>query len=307
MKTKSGLLAKIKKYRFSYILLLPGLIYFIVFAYIPMMGIFIAFKDVSPFDGIAGMISSEWVGLKHFERFFNSALFGTILGNTIIISLLKIVWGFPAPIILALLFNEIRNKYFKKSIQTISYLPHFISMVIFAGIIQDLLSTNGGAINEIVKLFGGEPIYFLGDPKYFRSILVVSDIWKSIGWGSIIYLAAITGIDQEQYEAAEIDGASRFRQTLHITLPSITGTIVIMLILRVGTILSAGFDQVYMLYSPAVYEVGDIIDTYVYREGIELANYSYSTAVGLFKSIVGAIMVIATNSIAKKLGHQGVW
>lgn len=295
------------RYKFYYLLALPGLLFFLIFHYVPMAGIVVAFKDISPFEGISGIFTSEWVGLEHFKTFFSSFYFKTVLSNTVIISFLKILFGFPAPILLALLFNEVRSKYFKKTVQTISYLPHFISMVIMAGLVTNVLSTNGGVVNEIVKLFGGDPVFFLGDPKYFRAILVISDIWQGIGWGSIIYLAAITGIDLSLYEAAAMDGAGKIRQIMHVTIPGIAPTIIIMLILRVGSILNAGFEQVLLLYSPAVYKVGDIIDTFVYREGLVNTNYSYASAVGLFKSIIGSVMVIITNKFANKFGYDGIW
>ncbi len=297
----------LNKYKFYYLLILPGICYFLLFSYVPMSGIVIAFKDFYPYEGLKGIFSSDWVGLKHFKTFFTSYYFRNIIGNTLLISLYKLIFGFPAPIILALMFNEVKHMAFKKTVQTISYLPHFISMVIMAGLVTNILSTNGGLVNVILQSFGGESKMFLGDPKYFRSILVISDIWKGVGWGSIIYLAAITSIDPALYEAASIDGAGKLSQMLNITLPSIIPIIIIMFILRIGQILNAGFEQVFLLYSPSVYKVGDIIDTYVYREGLVNTNYSYATAVGLFKGVIGSFMVITTNKITKKLGHQGVW
>lgn len=288
-------------------LMLPGLLYYLIFHYIPMFGIIIAFKDVNPFEGVQGIFTAKWVGFKHFINFFNSYYFWNVLGNTLAISLQKLILGFPAPIILALLLNEINNVYFKRVVQTISYMPHFISMVVMAGLVTTVLSTNGGLVNEILKLMGREPIFFLGEPKYFRAILVFSHIWKEVGWGSIIYLAAITSIDQEQYEAAIIDGANKFQRMWYITIPGILHIVTIMLILEVGGLLNAGFEQVLLLYSPPVYKVADIIDTYVYREGLISLKYSYSTAVGLFKSVVALILIVSTNFLAKKFDQQGIW
>ena len=290
-----------------YLLLLPGLLYLIIFHYIPMFGIIISFKDYQPFMGVKGMFTSEWVGLKHFQKFFNSYYFWDILGNTLSISLLKFIFGFPAPIIFALLLNEVRNKKFMKTVQTISYLPHFLSWVVVSGLLVTLLSTDNGLINIIREAFGKESIMFLGDPRYFRQVLVVSDIWKGIGWGSIVYLAAISGVDQEMYEAEYIDGANRWRRIWHITLPSISHIVVIMLIFSVGGLLNAGFEQIFLLYSPSVYSVADIIDTFVYREGLQSNNYSYATAVGLFKSLVSMFLLLLTNFIANRLDQEGIW
>lgn len=290
-----------------YLLLLPGLLYLIIFHYIPMFGIIFSFKEYQPFMGVEGIFTSEWVGLKHFQKFFNSYYFWDILGNTLAISLLKFIFGFPAPIIFALLLNEVRNKKFMKTVQTISYLPHFLSWVVVSGLLVTLLSTDNGLINIIREAMGKESIMFLGDPKYFRQVLVISDIWKGIGWGSIVYLAAISGVDQEMYEAAYIDGANRWRRIWHITLPSISHIVVIMLIFSVGGLLNAGFEQIFLLYSPAVYSVEDIIDTFVYREGLQSNNYSYATAVGLFKSLVSMFLLLLTNFIAKRLDQEGIW
>ena len=295
------------KNRFYYFLALPGLLYFIIFHYGPMLGILMAFKDFKPFDGYMGIITGEWVGLTNFKRFFESYYFWNILRNTLVISGQKILFGFPAPIILALLLNEIRSLRFKKAIQTISYMPHFLSMIVVMGILRKLLAVDTGYVNYFIKMFGGEPIMFLGDEKYFRGVLVISEIWQTVGWGTIIYLAAITGINPQLYEAATMDGATHWQQAWHITIPSIMSVVVIMLILRVGHILDAGFGQIFLLYSPAVYSVADIIDTFVYREGLGKMNYEYATAVGLFKSVIALIMVLGTNIITKKLGQEGIW
>lgn len=304
---KRSFIDAVKKYKMYYLLLLPGLLYLIIFHYIPMFGIIFSFKEYQPFMGVEGIFTSEWVGLKHFQKFFNSYYFWDILGNTLAISLLKFIFGFPAPIIFALLLNEVRNKKFMKTVQTISYLPHFLSWVVVSGLLVTLLSTDNGLINIIREAMGKESIMFLGDPKYFRQVLVISDIWKGIGWGSIVYLAAISGVDQEMYEAAYIDGANRWRRIWHITLPSISHIVVIMLIFSVGGLLNAGFEQIFLLYSPAVYSVADIIDTFVYREGLQSNNYSYATAVGLFKSLVSMFLLLLTNFIAKRLDQEGIW
>lgn len=272
-----------------------------------MFGIIIGFKDYEPFMGVKGIFTSEWVGLKHFKKFFSSYYFKNILGNTLIISLSKFIFGFPAPIIFAILLNELKNEKFKKTIQTISYLPHFLSWVVVSGLLVALLSTDNGLLNVLRGFFGKESIMYLGDPKYFRKVLVLSDIWKGIGWGSIVYLAAISGVDQELYEAAYMDGASRWRRIWHITLPSISNIVVIMLIFSVGGLLNAGFEQIFLLYSPSVYNVADIIDTFVYREGLISNNYSYATAVGLFKSLVSMVLLLLTNFIAKQLDQEGIW
>jgi putative aldouronate transport system permease protein len=296
-----------RKYQFFYWLMVPGLLYFLIFHYIPMAGVAIAFKDVTPFDGLQGIIHGDWVGLTQFKRFFASYYFWNVLGNTVIISFYKLFFGFPAPILLALLLNEVTSKWFKRSVQTISYLPHFISMVVVAGLLTNLLSTNNGIANAIMISFGMEPVSFLSDPAYFRTILVLSDIWQSVGWGSILYLAAMTGIDPQLYEAAKMDGASRFRQVWHITLPGISFVISILLILNVGRFLEAGFEQIFLLYSPAVYQVADIVDTYVYREGLLQMQYSFAAAIGMFKNIVGMLLILITNYIVKKMDQPGLW
>ncbi|WP_240762354.1 ABC transporter permease [Paenibacillus thalictri] len=296
-----------KKHQFFYLLMVPGLVYFLIFHYIPMAGVAIAFKDVTPFDGLQGIIHGDWVGFAQFKRFFASYYFWNVLGNTVIISFYKLFFGFPAPILFALLLNEVTSKWFKRSVQTISYLPHFISMVVVAGLLTNLLSTNNGILNAIMLAIGKQPISFLSDPAYFRTILVLSDIWQSIGWGSILYLAAMTGIDPQLYEAAKMDGANRLRQVWHITLPGISFVISILLILNVGRFLEAGFEQIFLLYSPAVYQVADIVDTYVYREGLLQMQYSFAAAIGMFKNIVGMTLILISNYIVKKMDQPGLW
>lgn len=286
------------------LMFLPVVIYYIVFHYVPMYGIVLAFKDYSL---TLGIMKSPWVGFEVFSQLFKTASFTRAFRNTIIISLLRWVTGFPAPIILALMLNELKNLRYKKVIQTISYLPHFLSWVILAGLFTQLLSPSNGAVNYIIEKLGGKPIYFLADNKYFRGTLVVTGIWKEIGWGTVVYLATIAGIDQELYEAAECDGAKRWRKMWSITLPLMKPTIVILLIMNCGSILSAGFDQIFNLYNANVYETADIIDTYVYRRGIGNMEYNVSTAVGLFKNLIGFFMVTGTNFLAKRLGEEGIW
>ena len=301
------LVSRLWKYRFYYLLALPGILYFIIFHYLPMLGVVIAFKDVSPFGGVQGVIDAPWVGLKHFDRFFNSFFFWDILENTLAISGLKILFGFPAPILFALMLNEVMRTRFKRFIQTVSYLPHFISWVVVTGLITALLATDGGVLTEFLNDSTGQRWSFLNNPTQFRGVLVVSHIWKTIGWSSIIYLAAMTGIDQNLYEAAVIDGANRFQQALHITLPSIGFVIAILFIFEVGHILDAGFEQILLLYSPGVYSVADIIDTYVYREGLLGLRYSFAAAVGLFKSVISLVLVVGANMLARRLGQPGLW
>lgn len=297
----------IKPYIPLYLLMLPAIIILIIFNYIPMAGIIIAFKNVSPFASLQDMLTAPFVGLQNFQKFFQSYYFWNLLGNTLSISLKRLLVSFPAPIILALLLNELNNQRFKKFVQTVSYMPHFISMVILSGLLITMLTTNGGLVNKAIVALGGESIFFLGDPKYFQGVIVYSGLWKDVGWNTIIYLAAITGVDVAQHEAATIDGANRFHRAMFITLPSISSIIVIMLILSVGKIMDAGFEQILLLYSPSVYGVGDIIDTYVYREGVVNLQYSYTTAVGLFKSVVSLLLVGGTNWISNKMGQDGIW
>ncbi|MBO9606476.1 MAG: sugar ABC transporter permease [Paenibacillaceae bacterium] len=297
-----------RKYKFLYLLIAPGLLYFIVFYYVPMYGVVIAFQDFKPFGGLENMIvRPDWVGLKHFNTFFDSYYFGRLLQNTFLISGYKLLFGFPAPIVLALMLNEVKQGKFKKTVQTISYLPHFLSWVIIGGMVMALLSQTTGPINSIIVAMGGKPVGFLGETDYFRSILVASDVWASVGWGSIVYLAALAGIDPALYESARIDGANRLRQMLHISLPGMANIVSILFVLAVGGILNAGFEQVLLLYSPAVYSVGDIIDTYVYREGLLSGNFSYAAAIGMFKNVVGLLFLLTANVIVKKLGKEGVW
>lgn len=290
--------------RYLYLLLLPGIALLFVFKYVPMYGILIAFKD---FNMLIGMKGSPWVGWDQFERLFQSSDFGRILTNTIIISVYKLLFSFSVPVILSLMLNEIKNTTFKRVTQSIVYLPHFVSWVIFSGILITFLNPVDGLFNYIITGMGGSRMDFLGDPGYFRSILVLSDIYKEVGWGTIIYLAAISGVNPDLFEAARIDGANKLRQIWHVTLPAIRPVIVILVILSLGNILEAGFQQVFLLYSPLVYSVADIIDTYVYRVGLQNANYSYATAASIFKSLVALVLIVTANKIAKKAGQDGLW
>ena len=300
---------RFKRYKYLYLLIFPGLLFFIVFKYIPMYGVVIAFQDYLPFKGGFKQIILEpnWIGFKHFSDFFSSFYFWRLLRNTLVLAFLGLVFGFPGPIILALFIDELRHLKFKKLVQTISYLPHFLSWVIIAGLISTLLSPTTGPINAIIMKLGGQPISFLGDPRYFRGVLVFSGVWRGIGWGTIIYLAAIAGIDPGLYESAVLEGANRWQKWIHISIPSITHIIVLLLILRLGDILDVGFEKILLLYSVPVYRVADVIDTFVYREGIINARYSYSTAIGMFKNIVGLFLIVISNWGAKKMGREGLW
>ncbi|MFD0616074.1 ABC transporter permease [Paenibacillus sp. GCM10027629] len=296
---------KLKQYRVLLIMLIPAMIYYIIFHYLPMYGVLLAFKDFKITEGIIG---SPWAGLRHFEKILNDTYFFTVLKNTIMISLYKLVFGFPVPIIFALLLSEISNVKFKKMVQTVSYLPHFISWVVLAGIFFTLFSLEGPT-NGIVKMFGGDPMLFLADDRYFRTILVVTSIFQGFGWGSIIYFAAISSIDPQLYEAAVLDGAGRFKRMIYISIPMLAPVIAIMLILSMSGILDAGFDQIFNMYNVKVYNVSDIIDTYVYRKGLIEMNYSYATAVGLFKSVVALILIVIVNQIVKWIGgkEHAIW
>lgn len=290
--------------KWLYLMLVPVVVFFIVFCYVPMYGAIIAFKNYTVGKGIMG---SDWVGLKWFTQFFTSYQFPRLLKNTLLLSFENIVWGFPMPIIFALLINEIRGNFFKRTIQTVTYLPHFISMVVVCSLIR-LGVAQDGFITSVLSLFGVENVNLLANPKYFRTIYVASDIWQEVGWGTIIYLSALTSIDPGLYEAATIDGAGRWKQTLHITLPGILPTVVIMLILRVGQLMGIGYEKVMLLDSPIIREQSDIISTYVYRVGLlEGGQYSYTTAIGLFNSVVNLILLLTANRVSNKLTGQGLW
>jgi putative aldouronate transport system permease protein len=299
-----GVFQQYWKHRHLFLLLLPGLVYFIVFRYLPIYGLTIAFKDFRFLEGIWG---SPWVGLDVFQNVFSRADFWEVFRNTFLLSIYKLIFGFAPPILFALLLNEIRNAFYKKAVQTISYLPHFVSWVVLGGLFIQFLSPSIGPINILLKAMGLKAIYFLGDPKWFRTTLVVTDIWKSMGWGSIIYLASLSNIDTAMYEAADIDGANRWQKMRSITLPSLSPVITIMLILAVGKLVNDNFDQIFNMYNPAVYSVGDVLGTYTYREGLENMSYSYATAVELFKNVIAFALVYSANKIAGKINEYGIW
>ncbi|WP_127588692.1 ABC transporter permease [Paenibacillus koleovorans] len=292
------------KSKYLLLLLLPGTAYLIIFQYIPMYGVVIAFKDFSPGLGIWG---SEWVGFHWFSEFFNSYYAYRLLRNTVLISVYGLLWGFPIPLIFALLLNELRNGFFKRAVQTVSYFPHFISTVIITGLIVNFLSPHDGLIGVLLSKITGESISLLVDPSWFRTIYISSGIWQSFGWSSIIYLAALSAIDPQLFDAAKIDGAGRWKQMLHITLPGIMPTVVILLILNMGSLLSVGAEKIILLYSPAIYETSDVISTYVYRRGLLGADYSFGAAVGLFNSIANFLLLIIVNSISKKVNQTSLW
>lgn len=289
--------------KYIYIMVLPVVVYYLIFHYGPMYGVIIAFKDFQVTEGIWG---SEWVGFKHFIDFFNNYYFWRLIRNTFLISFYELIFAFPAPIILALLLNELRKLWFKRIVQTVSYLPHFISLVVVVGMLVDFSSQNG-LFNQFLALFGIEPISFMQKAEWFRPLYIGSGIWQGIGWGSIIYLAAMAGINPELYEAAKIDGAGRFRQMWHVTLPGITPIIVILLILQIGSIMSVGFEKIILMYNPMTRETADVISTYVYRKGILEANFSFSSAVGLFNAVINLTLLILANKISARVSETSLW
>ncbi len=306
MKTKNKSTIFYEMYRSRYLLLLflPCLIYYILFRYVPMWGILISFKDFKPFIGFAG---SRWVGLMHFRSFFASPDAWRVIRNTVQLGVYSLIWGFPFPILFALLLNEITQLKYKKVAQTVSYMPHFLSAVVVSGMILTFLSPIRGIINQMIGTFGVEPINFMSQAKYFRTVYVVSDIWQEVGWGAIIYIAAITNVDAQLYEAAMIDGASKWRQICSITLPCIAPTIATMLILRTGAILEVGLEKILLLQNPAIYESADVIATYVYRQGIVSGNMSYASAVGLFSALANLALLLTTNFLSKKFSETSLF
>lgn len=301
---KELVLAQIKKDWILYLLLVPMVIWYLVFLYKPMYGVQIAFKKFSLFRGISG---SEWVGLANFKEFIHSPYFFRNIKNTFLISLYSLVIGFPIPIILALMFNEVRNVTFKKTVQTLTYLPHFISVVVVAGIVTNFLAPTSGIVNIILDKFGFDKIYFLTQPEWFRTIFIGSSIWKEAGFGSIVYLAALAGINPVLYEAARIDGASRIQQIFYVTLPGILPTIVIMFVIRIGKLLDVGYEKVILLYQPSTYQTADVLSSYIYRSGIQEARYDLATAVGLFNAVIAFILVYVANRTSKKLTETSLW
>lgn len=293
----------IQKHRIVYCMALPVLAYYLLFHYAPMYGASIAFRHYIPSRGIQ---ASAWVGLKHFDSFFHSYYFERLIRNTLLISLYSIAFGFPAPILLALLLNEVKSSWYKRTVQTITYLPHFLSMTVICGMILNFFASSG-AVNSILTALGGEKRAFLLDPGYFRSIYIGSDIWQGVGWGSIVYLAALSGIDPALYEAARIDGANRFHQAVHITIPGILPTIVVLFILRVGSMMNVGHEKIILLYNDMIMETSDVISTFVYRKGLLDANYSYSAAVGLFNSAINFGLVVLTNALSRAVKQITLW
>ncbi|MCR8631395.1 ABC transporter permease subunit [Paenibacillus sp. N5-1-1-5] len=289
--------------KYLYVMMIPVIVYYGVFHYAPMYGAIIAFKDYTPIKGILG---SEWVGLAHFKDFFGSYYFWRILKNTVLISVYSLCFEFPAPIILAIMINEVRHQMFKRVVQSITYMPFFISMIVICGMISDFTNADG-IINNFLTYFGYDGKAILQKPELFRSVYIISEIWQKIGWESIIYIAALMGIDQEQYEAARMDGANRWKQILNITLPGIMPTIAIMFILRMGNLLNVGFEKIILLYNPVTYETADVISSFVYRKGLLEFAWSYSSAVGIFNSVINLILLITANYISRKVNESSLW
>ncbi len=303
-KKESRLRKELRRNKWLYVLVAPGFLYFTVFKLLPMWGIVIAFQDYQPFLGIRG---SEWVGFDNFTTFFSNPDFFRLLRNTLVLAIYDLVFFFPAPILIALLLNEVRFHWFKRTVQTLVYVPHFVSMVIIASITYVFLTPQGGVLYEMIAWITGRPVDVLSNPDTFRPLIIGQMMWKEMGWGTIIFLAALAGVDTEQYEAAVVDGAGRMRRMWHVTLPAIRATIVILLILRLGNFLDTGFEQIYLMTNSLNRDVADVFDTYVYTVGITQGAFSYSTAVGLFKSLVGIVLVLGSNHIAKKFGHSGIY
>ncbi len=291
------------RYRYIYLMLLPVLLYYAVFCYAPMGGIVIAFQNFKPALGIAG---SKWVGLKHFVTFLTGPYAWRVIRNTLLLNVLQIVFAFPVPIILALMINEVHHKKYKKVVQTISYMPHFISLIVMCGLLITFCRSDG-LFNDILVMLGFERTNLLAQPALFRPLYVMSGIWQEAGWGSIIYLATLSGIDPGLYEAATIDGASRFQKMRYISVPGLVPIIIVQLIMRIGNILTMGFEKVFLLYNPLTYDVADIISTFIYRQGLELSNYSFGTAVGIFNSVVNLVVLVTANTISRRVTEESLW
>jgi putative aldouronate transport system permease protein len=303
-KKSKSLATRLWKEKYLYLLLLPGLAYFIIYRYVPMLGNIIAFQDFSAFKGF---LHSDWVGMKHFKKIFEDIEVIRVIWNTLYLSFLQIVFAFPFSILLSLMLNELRSEKLKRIIQSIIYLPHFLSWVVVVGIATVFLKSEGIANQLLSHVFGMQPIPFLQEPSWFMPLIVLEVIWKESGWGTIIFLAALSGVNPSLYEAAVVDGASRLRQIWHITLPAIRSTIVILLILRLGSVLDVGFEQIFLMINPFNREMGNVLDTFVYYKGIEQSDFSFATAVGLFKSFVGLILIVGANRLAKRFGEEGVF
>ena len=292
-----------KRNRSLYFMVIPVLFFYILFHYKPMYGAIIAFKEYTP---ALGVMDSPWVGFDNFIRFFKSVYFIRLIRNTILLSLYNLILGFPAPIILALLLNEVRHKKFKSLTQTVTYLPHFISLIVVTGMLTDFSMTTG-LFNDLITMFGGSRSPLLQDPKLYRSIYVLSSIWQEVGWGSIIYLSALAGVDSQLYEAAQIDGAGKWKQLIHVTMPAIAPTIVIMFILKMGSLMNMGYEKTILLYNPSTYETADIISSYIYRIGLLEQDWSYSTAIGLFNSVINFGLLLFTNKMSKRYSETSLW
>lgn len=304
MMKKTGLAARLMKDKWLYIFLAPFLLWYVLFAYTPMYGLQIAFKDYNLFKGIT---DSAWVGLKHFQTFFESPYFFRLLKNTVIISLMNLVFAFPLSVIFALMLNEVKNRKFKKTVQTVTYLPYFISIVVVTGIVTSFLAPSNGIINVLISKLGGEKQYFLMQKESFRWIYLLMNIWKDTGYNSIVYIAALAAVDAELYEAASIDGAGKLRQMIHVSLPGILPTVIIMFILKLGTIMEVGYEAIILLYQPATYETADVISTFVYQTGLVDGKYDYATAVGLFNAVVAFVLVWSVNWLSNRAAETGLW
>lgn len=294
----------VKRDRALLIIVLPAVVHYLVFIYYPMFGNIIAFEKYSPMKGLLG---SEWVGLRYFKQFFQSPYFGRVLRNTLLISVYSILWGFPIPILFALMTNGLRQGAYKRIVQAVSYIPYFISTVVICGMLVNFLSPSSGIVNSIIKAFGGEPINFLMEPKWFRTVFIASGVWQGFGWSAIIYLAALTGVSQELYEAARVDGAGKLHQVIHISIPCIMPTIIVSFIMHIGTLMSVGYEKIILLYNPITLEVGDVISSYTYRTGLVEGNYSFGAAVGLFNSVINLILVVFANKLSRKVSEVSLW
>jgi putative aldouronate transport system permease protein len=295
---------RIRRDRYLLLLLLPCVAYYVLFRYLPIWGIMISFKDYKPFIGFTG---SAWVGLKHYANFFAVPDAWKLIRNTFLLGAYSILWSFPTPILFALLLNEVRSAPFKKTVQTITYMPHFLSVVIVTGMVISFLSPIRGPVTGLLKSLGQPEINFFADPRYFRSIYIVSGIWQDTGWGAIIYLAALSGINPELYESAVMDGANKLRQIVSITIPMLVPTITMLLLLRVGNVLDVGFEKAYLLQNPVIYETADVLSTYVYRQGIRGAQYSYASAIGTFNSVVSLAILLLANAASRRMGETSLW
>ena len=295
---------RVKRKRVLYLMLLPGMLLLLIFHYIPMWGVLIAFKD---YRVLKGILASDWVGLKHFRAFFGGRMFSSVVLNTLILNCYSLIFAFPLPLVFALMLNEVRVDWFKKGVQTITYMPHFISTVVIVGMMKELLSPTNGIVNQILMRMGHEPIYFFGKAGYFRSLYIISGAWAGTGWGSIVYLAAIAAVDVSLYEAATIDGASRLQKIWHVTLPCIRSTFMVMLILRLGQMLGSDSEKVLLMQTSGNRSVSELLSTYIYNRGVLNSEYSYSTAVGLFNSAVSFLLILVANTLSRRLTEESLW